>query len=74
MTTKAKLPTGMIQRGNVYHANFRARGRQVRKKLDRNLTLAKQLLTEYRHRANQGDFSFLDGGGDLDLDRLLLLL
>ncbi len=66
MTTKAKLPSGMIQRGNVYHANFRARGRQVRKKLDRNLTLAKQLLTEYRHRANQGDFSFLDGGGDLE--------
>ncbi len=66
MTTKSKLPSGMIQRGNVYHANFRARGRQVRKKLDRNLTLAKQLLTEYRHRANQGDFSFLDGGGDLE--------
>jgi hypothetical protein len=55
-----KLPDGMIRRGAVYWADFRAGGRRIRKSLSRNLKTARQLLIELRARAERGDYGLLD--------------
>ena len=60
MATAKNLPDGLIQRGNVYWADFRAGGRRIRKSLSRNLKTAKQLLIELRARAERGEFGLLD--------------
>ncbi len=68
MAKDKKLPSGMIQRGDVYWAAFRTGGRRVRKSLSRNLKTAKQLLIELRARAERGEYGLLDNDvavGDL---------
>ena len=60
MARKAKLPSGMWQRGETYYARFSSNGRTVRKRLSRDLRTAKELLNELRARADRGDFGLLD--------------
>ena len=55
-----QLPEGMVKRGRTYHADFRAGGRRIRRKLSRNLTTAKQVLIELRARAERGEIGLLD--------------
>jgi len=57
---KRKLPVGMWQRGNVYYARFRYRGRIVRKRLAGDFEAAKDMLLELRSRIARGDFGLLD--------------
>jgi len=69
----SQLPEGMVKRGKTYHADFRAGGRRIRRKLSRNLTTAKQLLIEVRARAERGEIGLLDNDvavGDLKAEYL----
>lgn len=60
MPRERKLPKGMGKRGSVYHAQFRANGRLVRKRLSGDFKTACELLTELKARANRADFGLLD--------------
>ena len=55
-----RLPTGMVKRGDTYHACFRVNGRRIRKALSRNMRTAITLLSELRNRAERGDFGIID--------------
>ncbi len=66
--SKAKLPDGMVLRGKTYHADFRAGGRRVRRKLSRKLATAKELLIELRARAERGEYGLVDN--DLSVEEL----
>ncbi len=57
---KQKIPDGLRLRGGVYHADFRAQGRRVRKRLSRHLDVAIELLHELQARADRADFEILD--------------
>ncbi len=50
----------MVQRGTVYWADFRCKGRRIRKGLCGDKKVATELLTELRARANRGEFGLLD--------------
>ena len=50
----------MVQRGKTYHANFRAHGRRVRKRLSTDFKAACELLNDLRARADRGDFGIVD--------------
>ncbi len=60
MARKAKLPSGMWQRGETYYARFSSNGRTVRKRLSTDLETAKLLLNDLRARSDRGDFGYLD--------------
>lgn len=60
MARPRKLPAGMLLRGKTYHAQFRAGGRLVRKRLSADFTTACQLLNELRVRADKADFGQID--------------
>lgn len=60
MPKRQNLPDGMCMRGKVYHADFRAGGRRIRKRLSRNFKTASQLLIELRARAERGEYGLLD--------------
>lgn len=56
------LPDGMTKRGKSYWADFRHRGRRIRKSLSRNLKTATTLLTELRARLERDGQIILDAG------------
>jgi integrase len=60
MSRKRKLPEGIRERGGVYHADFYAGGRRVRKRLSTDLGAAKEILNDLRARADKADFNLLD--------------
>ena len=67
MARPRKLPDGMRLRGRVYHADFCAGGRRIRKRLSTNLKAATEILNDLRARADRADFNLLDN--DYPLDR-----
>ena len=46
----SKLPSGIIKRGRVYYSNFRFEGKLIRGRLSPDLSVAKEMLIELRHR------------------------
>jgi integrase len=50
----------MRLRGRVYHADFCAGGRRIRKRLSTNLKAATEILNDLRARADRADFNLLD--------------
>ena len=58
MAKEPKLPTGMTKRGKTYYSNFREDGKQIRKKLSPDFSVAKAMLKDLRmkvYRASNGD-------------------
>lgn len=56
----SNLPSGMIKRGRVYHANFRFEGKPIRCSLSSDLSVAKEQLAALKHklyRRSIGDIS-----------------
>jgi integrase len=54
------IPSGMVRRGRVYHADFMKNGRRIRKRLSTDLDAAKDMLNELRSRADRGELELLD--------------
>jgi hypothetical protein len=60
MPKPKKLPPGMILRGRVYYAKFRAGGRVFHKRLSSNQEDAIGMLHDMRARAYRQDFGITD--------------
>ncbi len=60
MAQQRGLPPGMWVRNGTYYCDFRVGGRRVRRRLSRNLRVAKELLTELQARAQRGEYGLLD--------------
>ena len=54
------MPSGMVQRGRVYHADFMKNGRRIRKRLSTDYRAASDMLNELRSRADRGALELLD--------------
>lgn len=63
MVKRAKLPSGMIKRGEKYYANFRQDGKLIRKSLSSNFQVAKTMLKDLRMKV------YRESNGDIDNDR-----
>lgn len=60
MAKQAKLPQGMVKRGDVYHADFVAKGVRVCKRLSTDLGTAKEQLNALRVRADRAEYGLMD--------------
>jgi integrase len=60
MARPQKLPDGLYKRGKTYYADFYAGGVRVRKKLSRDLTVATQMLTQIRAKADRAELGWRD--------------
>ena len=68
MTRDPNWPSGMTKRGRVYYANFRFEGELIRERLSPDLTVAKEMLAELRHRLYRRSIG--DIGNDYSLSKL----
>ncbi len=73
VSSRNRLPEGMVLRGRTYYARFRCDGRRIRKKLSKNLRTATQLLIELRARAQRSDFGLVDNRHPVDRLKALFL-
>ena len=65
-----ELPSGMIKRGRVYYSHFRFRGKSIRGRLSPDLSVAKAMLTDLRHRLYRNSIG--DISNDYELEKLAL--